>query len=224
MTRGQICSPTKYSISETYSSSGSGTCNYLLTCMCLLVKVVVLTYTTSQVQLIWFLARIYLNMNVLPLNSPSFNGSASTRSHSVSNRIPVIFRRLGRFQQMVSVQAFRCSIGVTLMSLLEVGLWASCMAVDVPMSIPKKSVSIFVSITYITCIFTPRAVTEMSIFINVRCLSWHEETWPYLIFTETKNTWARDDPAILILIGACLCGMFTNYIRNIPEPVSDIIW
>lgn len=24
--------------------------------------------------------------------------------------------------------------------------------------------------------------------------------------TETKNTWARDDPAILVLIAACLCG------------------
>jgi len=24
--------------------------------------------------------------------------------------------------------------------------------------------------------------------------------------TETKNTWARDDPAILILLSACLCG------------------
>ena len=29
---------------------------------------------------------------------------------------------------------------------------------------------------------------------------------------ETKNTWARDDPAILVLIGACLCGMFRIYI------------
>lgn len=28
----------------------------------------------------------------------------------------------------------------------------------------------------------------------------------YLAPPETKNTWARDDPAILVLIAACLCG------------------
>ena len=34
----------------------------------------------------------------------------------------------------------------------------------------------------------------------------------YMSCLETKNTWARDDPAILVLIGACLCGMFRIYI------------
>ena len=27
-------------------------------------------------------------------------------------------------------------------------------------------------------------------------------------FVETKNTWARDDPAIIILIAACLFGLY----------------
>jgi hypothetical protein len=41
----------------------------------------------------------------------------------------------------------------------------------------------------------------------------------YILFLETKNTWARDDPAILVLIGACLCGM----LRVFPSPfVSNV--
>lgn len=32
-----------------------------------------------------------------------------------------------------------------------------------------------------------------------------------MICLETKNTWSRDDPAILVLIGACLCGMFYTF-------------
>ena len=46
---------------------------------------------------------------------------------------------------------------------------------------------------------------------------------------ETKNTWARDDPAILVLIGACLCGMFHDfsslYISNFfAYLVSAVAW
>ena len=45
---------------------------------------------------------------------------------------------------------------------------------------------------------------------------------------ETKNTWARDDPAILVLIGACLCGMsefcsFGRFSLNVSQ-VSAVIW
>jgi len=29
----------------------------------------------------------------------------------------------------------------------------------------------------------------------------------FIHFAETKNTWARDDPAIIVLIAACLVGM-----------------
>jgi len=38
----------------------------------------------------------------------------------------------------------------------------------------------------------------------------HDIVFVFLLMSsqETKNTWARDDPAILVLIGACLCGMF----------------
>lgn len=38
----------------------------------------------------------------------------------------------------------------------------------------------------------------------------------YMFCLETKNTWARDDPAILVLIGACLCGM----LRAFPSPYT----
>lgn len=46
---------------------------------------------------------------------------------------------------------------------------------------------------------------------------------------ETKNTWARDDPAILVLIGACLCGTFhifqSLYVSNsFARIVSAIAW
>lgn len=45
---------------------------------------------------------------------------------------------------------------------------------------------------------------------------------------ETKNTWARDDPAILVLIGACLCGMpesssFGRLSLNVSQ-ASAVIW
>ena len=50
-----------------------------------------------------------------------------------------------------------------------------------------------------------------------------------MFYLETKNTWARDDPAILVLIGACLCGMFhvfpSPYILNfLAFLVSAIAW
>ena len=51
----------------------------------------------------------------------------------------------------------------------------------------------------------------------------------HMFCLETKNTWARDDPAILVLIGACLCGMFrvfpSPYISKfISSLVSAIAW
>ena len=51
----------------------------------------------------------------------------------------------------------------------------------------------------------------------------------HIFCLETKNTWARDDPAILVLIGACLCGMFRVfsclYIQKfIGFQVSAIAW
>ena len=45
---------------------------------------------------------------------------------------------------------------------------------------------------------------------------------------ETKNTWSRDDPAILVLIGACLCGewyidVYVAYQLN-ASSVTAIAW
>ncbi|PBK83420.1 UNC-50 protein [Armillaria gallica] len=84
---------------------------------------------------------------------PTYNGqqgpSASRPSSSISHRVPIIFRRLHRFQQMD----------------FELAAW---------------------QLTYL-CL-APRRV--------YRNVYFHKQT---------KNTWARDDPAILVLIGACLC-------------------
>ncbi|KAI0784120.1 UNC-50-like protein [Abortiporus biennis] len=89
-------------------------------------------------------------MSVLPTASPQYNGGfeSSSRSNSMSNRVPVIFRRLLRFQQMD----------------FELAAW---------------------QLTYL-CL-SPKRV--------YRNVYFHKQT---------KNTWARDDPAILILLSACL--------------------
>ncbi|KAJ3491189.1 hypothetical protein NLI96_g880 [Meripilus lineatus] len=91
-------------------------------------------------------------MSVLPtaIPSPQFNGGFDMPSNqsSVSNRVPVIFRRLLRFQQMD----------------FELAAW---------------------QLTYL-CLAPKR------VYRNV------------YFHKQTKNTWARDDPAILILLGACL--------------------
>ncbi|KAF8837877.1 UNC-50 [Paxillus ammoniavirescens] len=89
-------------------------------------------------------------MAILPLTSPAYlNQTSSTPANvSVSNRIPLIFRRLHRFQQMD----------------FEVALW---------------------QLSYL-CLAPKR------VYRNVY---YHKQT---------KNTWARDDPAILILLFCCL--------------------
>ncbi|KAG7447016.1 UNC-50-like protein [Guyanagaster necrorhizus] len=84
---------------------------------------------------------------------PTYNGqqgpSTTRPPGSISHRVPIIFRRLHRFQQMD----------------FELAAW---------------------QLTYL-CL-APRRV--------YRNVYFHKQT---------KNTWARDDPAILVLIGACLC-------------------
>ncbi|KAI0030251.1 UNC-50-like protein [Vararia minispora EC-137] len=87
-------------------------------------------------------------MPLLPLQSPLPNGSFPRSAPSSSNRVPVIFKRLLRFQQMD----------------FELAAWQLmylCLA-------PKR------------------------VYRNV------------YFHKQTKNTWARDDPAILILIALCL--------------------
>ncbi|KIM42215.1 hypothetical protein M413DRAFT_444663 [Hebeloma cylindrosporum] len=88
---------------------------------------------------------------ILPMNasySPE-DGLPSSGRTSSSLRLPVIFRRFHRLQQMD----------------FELAAW---------------------QLTYL-CL-APRRV--------YRNVYFHKQT---------KNTWARDDPAILVLIGACLC-------------------
>ncbi|PPQ72386.1 hypothetical protein CVT26_006746 [Gymnopilus dilepis] len=86
---------------------------------------------------------------VLPLTSPRpMEDGYMSASRSSSLRVPVIFRRLHRFQQMD----------------FELAAW---------------------QLTYL-CL-APRRV--------YRNVYFHKQT---------KNTWARDDPAILVLIAACL--------------------
>ncbi|KAK7685078.1 hypothetical protein QCA50_011915 [Cerrena zonata] len=90
-------------------------------------------------------------MSVLPTSSPSpmYNGGFDTRgAGSLSNRIPVIFRRLFKFSQMD----------------FELAAW---------------------QLTYL-------CVAPKRVYRNV------------YFHKQTKNTWARDDPAILILLSACL--------------------
>ncbi|KAH9849020.1 UNC-50-like protein [Lenzites betulinus] len=88
-------------------------------------------------------------MDILPTTSPMPQSNGGQyRSSSVSNRVPVIFRRLTRVHQMD----------------FELAAW---------------------QLTYL-CI-SPKRV--------YRNVYFHKQT---------KNTWARDDPAILILIAACL--------------------
>ncbi|KAF9455879.1 UNC-50-like protein [Collybia nuda] len=85
---------------------------------------------------------------VLPTSATEEGNSGRTHG-SISHRVPVIFRRLHRFQQMD----------------FELAAW---------------------QLTYL-CL-APRRV--------YRNVYFHKQT---------KNTWARDDPAILVLIAACLC-------------------
>ncbi|KAI6001604.1 UNC-50 [Pisolithus orientalis] len=86
-------------------------------------------------------------MPVLPLTSPSYPNH-SMASTPVSSRVPLIFRRLHRFQQMD----------------FELALW---------------------QLSYL-CLAPKR------VYRNVY---YHKQT---------KNTWARDDPAILVLLFGCL--------------------
>ncbi|KAI0765396.1 UNC-50-like protein [Fomes fomentarius] len=88
-------------------------------------------------------------MDVLPVTSPTPTNGGQYRTSSGASRIPMIFRRLHRFQQMDFEQA----------------AW---------------------QLTYL-CLAPKR------VYRNV------------YFHKQTKNTWARDDPAILILIAACLC-------------------
>ncbi|KAH7882325.1 UNC-50 [Phlebopus sp. FC_14] len=85
-------------------------------------------------------------MAILPMTSPTYRNAAPPIP--VSNRIPLIFRRLHRFQQMD----------------FELALW---------------------QLSYL-CLAPKR------VYRNVY---YHKQT---------KNTWARDDPAILILLFGCL--------------------
>ncbi|KAG2120404.1 UNC-50 [Suillus discolor] len=90
-----------------------------------------------------------MSMPILPLTSPSYpNHNLSGTPMSVSNRVPLIFRRLHRFQQMD----------------FELAFW---------------------QLSYL-CLAPKR------VYRNVY---YHKQT---------KNTWARDDPAILILLFASL--------------------
>ncbi|KAI6003014.1 UNC-50 [Pisolithus albus] len=89
-------------------------------------------------------------MPVLPLTSPSYPNH-SMASTPVSSRVPLIFRRLHRFQQMD----------------FELALW---------------------QLSYL-CLAPKR------VYRNVY---YHKQT---------KNTWARDDPAILVLLFGCLFGL-----------------
>ncbi|KIY63159.1 UNC-50 protein [Cylindrobasidium torrendii FP15055 ss-10] len=82
------------------------------------------------------------------MDLPTYSGAGSS-TRSMSSRIPIIFRRLHRFQQMD----------------FELAAW---------------------QLTYL-CLAPKR------VYRNV------------YFHKQTKNTWARDDPAILVLIGACLC-------------------
>jgi len=88
-------------------------------------------------------------MPILPMNLTSSEEGSSRASANMSHRLPVMFRRLHRFQQMD----------------FELAAW---------------------QLTYL-CLAPKR------VYRNV------------YFHKQTKNTWARDDPAILILIGACLC-------------------
>ncbi|EGN92501.1 hypothetical protein SERLA73DRAFT_190984 [Serpula lacrymans var. lacrymans S7.3] len=88
-------------------------------------------------------------MAILPMTSPAYpSHNLPGTSMSVSSRVPVIFRRLHRFQQMD----------------FELAFW---------------------QLSYL-CLAPKR------VYRNVY---YHKQT---------KNTWARDDPAILILLFACL--------------------
>ncbi|TDL24458.1 UNC-50-like protein [Rickenella mellea] len=89
-------------------------------------------------------------MSILPTSAPSspMAGGFSSRPTTTSGRLPVIFRRLHRFQQMD----------------FELAAW---------------------QLTYL-CLAPKR------VYRNV------------YFHKQTKNTWARDDPAILVLLGACL--------------------
>lgn len=66
---------------------------------------------------------------------------------------------------------------------------------------------------YVAC-FTYRAVTDLcrryrNVYFHKRALCMFRCLSKVLIeYTETKNTWARDDPAILILIAGCLTGPY----------------
>ncbi|KAF8906766.1 UNC-50 family-domain-containing protein [Gymnopilus junonius] len=113
---------------------------------------------------------------VLPITSPlaAEYGRDISASRSSPLRVPVIFRRLHRFQQMD----------------FELAAW---------------------QLTYL-CL-APRRV--------YRNVYFHKQT---------KNTWARDDPAILVLIAACLCDVglaalmiFRDFLLS-GVVVATIIW
>lgn len=94
------------------------------------------------------------------------------------------------------------------------------MAVDILVSCSSESVRFAAEYTQGERLIAMLGIA-MSISISV-CLSnvipvFHA----YILPLETKNTWARDDPAILVLIGACLCGMSKLNIRKaLPECFS----
>ena len=127
------------------------------------------------------------------------NGSSSRAPQSVTNRLPVIFRRLFKFQQMVHhglIHFFR-------LSDIWLGFRSCCLATNLPMHRTKESVRLLSSI--LCPVLTHYEDIGMCISISVRTMFLFAAFYKAHKNEETKNTWARDDPAILILIAG---GMF----------------
>jgi hypothetical protein len=123
-------------------------------------------------------------------------------SGGLSNSVPLIFRRLHRFQQMAcGLITIRPASDTTcaMFQDFELAAWQLtylCLA-------PKR---VYVDLYYpFSEPWTdPNQDTGMCIFTNVSIYRYFNA----ISLTggiETKNTWARDDPAILILLSACLC-------------------
>ena len=136
-------------------------------------------------------------LSMLPTNA-SFSAEGS---HTWS-RGPIIFRRFHRLQQMVRTS----NIWIWLRWIIFLGFWARCLAIDLFMSCSSKGVSRY-HLTANDGLLVSLPGTGMCTFTNVCQNMTTLCVLGYIFCLETKNTWARDDPAILVLIGACLCGM-----------------
>ena len=142
-------------------------------------------------------------MALLPTTTGTSQNCISSRtSQSVTNRLPVIFRRLLKFHQMVLWLLDFCF-------LADEAVWQDFELAALQLTylcIAPKRVYVCLGLCYVPSCADFLKGIGMFTSINVCIISVAALFYTTHVHKETKNTWARDDPAILILIAGGMLG------------------